>query len=75
MAGLKDRSCRSPAQNVSVTIGGKQATVQAASAPGSVSGILLVNVTVPSGLPSGNAALVVTVGSWSSQSGVTIALK
>lgn len=64
-----------PAQGVSVNIGGKQATVQAASAPGSVSGILLVNVTVPSGLQSGNAPLVVTVGSSSSQSGVTLGLK
>ena len=64
-----------PAQSVTVTIGGKQATVQTASAPGSVSGIVLVSVTVPSGLPAGNAALVVTVGSWSSQSGATLALK
>jgi uncharacterized protein (TIGR03437 family) len=65
----------SPAQTVSVTIGGKPATLQAASAPGSVSGILLVNVTVPAGLPSGAAPLVVTVGSSSSQSGVTLAMK
>ena len=64
-----------PAQTLSVTIGGKSATVQAASAPGSVSGILLVNATVPSGVPAGNAALVVTVGSASSQSGVTLAVK
>jgi uncharacterized protein (TIGR03437 family) len=64
-----------PAQSVSVTIGGQAATVQAASAPGSVSGILLVNVTVPAGVPSGNAQLVVTVGTASSQSGVTLAVK
>ena len=64
-----------PTQSVSVTIGGKPATVQAASAPGSVSGILLVNVTVPAGVTSGNAALLVTVGAASSQSGVTLAVK
>jgi uncharacterized protein (TIGR03437 family) len=65
----------SPAQTVSVTIGGKPATVQAASAPGSVSGILLVNVTVPAGLSTGTAPLVVTIGGSSSQSGVTLAIK
>jgi uncharacterized protein (TIGR03437 family) len=64
-----------PTQSVSVTIGGQPATVQAASAPGSVSGILLVNVTVPAGVPSGSAPLVVTVGTASSQSGVTLAVK
>jgi uncharacterized protein (TIGR03437 family) len=64
-----------PTQSVSVTIGGKAATVQAASAPGSVSGILLVNVTVPAGVSAGNAPLVVTVGTASSQSGVTLAVK
>jgi uncharacterized protein (TIGR03437 family) len=65
----------SPTQAVSVTIGGKPATVKAASAPGSVSGILLVNVTVPAGLSKGTAPLVVTVGSSSSQSGVTLAIE
>jgi uncharacterized protein (TIGR03437 family) len=64
-----------PTQSVSVTIGGQPATVEAASAPGSVSGILLVNVTVPAGVPSGNAPIVVTVGTASSQSGVTLAVK
>jgi len=64
----------SPAQSVSVTIGGRTATVQAASVPGSVSGIVLVNVTVPSGLGSGAAPLVVTVGGSSSQGGVTLSV-
>jgi len=64
-----------PTQSVSVTIGGLPATAQAASAPGSVSGILLVNATVPAGVPAGDAALVVTVGTASSQSGVTLAVK
>lgn len=63
-----------PTQNVSVTIGGKPATAQVASAPGSVSGILLVNVTVPGGVTAGIAPLVVTVGNASSQSGVTLAV-
>lgn len=64
-----------PVQSVSVTLGGKSATVVAASAPGSVSGILLVTVTVPSGLSAGSAAVVVTVGSASSPSGVTLAVQ
>jgi uncharacterized protein (TIGR03437 family) len=64
-----------PAQPVAVTIGGVTATAQAASAPGSVSGILLVNVTVPSGVAAGAAPLVVTVGGASSRGGVTLAVK
>ncbi len=64
-----------PAQNVAVTIGGKTATATTASAPGSISGILLVNVTVPGGVTAGNAPLVVTVGGASSQGGVTLAVK
>jgi uncharacterized protein (TIGR03437 family) len=64
-----------PAQSVLVTIGGQPAMVQAASAPGSVSGLLLVNVAVPGGLAAGNVPLVVTVGEASSQSGVTLAVK
>jgi hypothetical protein len=50
---------------------GQPATVQAASAPGSVSGLFLVNVIVPGGLTAGNVPLVVTVGTASGQSGVT----
>jgi uncharacterized protein (TIGR03437 family) len=72
---IESRILPQPTQSVSVTIGGAPATVQAASAPGSVSGILLVNVTVPAGVTSGNAALLVTVGTASSQSGVTLAVK
>jgi uncharacterized protein (TIGR03437 family) len=64
-----------PAQSVLVTIGGQPAMVQAASAPGSVSGLLLVNVAVPGGLAAGKVPLVVTVGAASSQSGVTLAVK
>ena len=33
-----------------------------------------VNVTVPSGLPAGNASVIVQVGSAASQGGVTIAV-
>ena len=64
-----------PVLPVTVTIGGKNATVQfVGSAPGVVAGIMQVNVVVPSGLSAGAAPVVVQVGSASSQSGVTIAV-
>ncbi len=64
-----------PVANVSVAIGGKSATVDyAGGSPGSVDGLIQVNVTVPSGLPAGNASVIVQVGSAASQGNVTIAV-
>jgi uncharacterized protein (TIGR03437 family) len=47
----------------------------AGSAPGFVSGVMQVNVTVPSNLPSGILQLVIGVGSNNSQAGVTVAVQ
>jgi uncharacterized protein (TIGR03437 family) len=44
-------------------------------APGIVSGVMQVNVVIPPNTPSGPASLVITVGSVSSQPGVTVAVQ
>jgi uncharacterized protein (TIGR03437 family) len=62
-----------PVLPVSVTIGGKPATVQiAVAAPGAVAGLLQVNVLVPAGLAAGAQPVVVTIGGVPSQPGATI---
>jgi uncharacterized protein (TIGR03437 family) len=64
-----------PLATVTVTIGGVPAVVQfAGGAPNNLAGVMQVNVTVPSLLHPGTAALVVTVGAASSPPGVTIAV-
>jgi len=47
----------------------------AGTAPSLVVGALQLNVAIPEGVPAGNAAVVVTVGSASSRAGVTVAVK
>jgi uncharacterized protein (TIGR03437 family) len=65
-----------PLLPVGVTIGGQPATVTFyGEAPGMVSGVLQVNVQVPTGLPSGSLPIIVSVGSSVSQSGLTILVK
>ena len=66
-----------PLLPVSVLIGGRQAQVQyAGSAPGLVAGALQINAVVPADVASGNAVpVVVTIGSASSQSNVTLAIQ
>ncbi len=65
----------SPVANVSVTIGGANATIlYAGAAPGLVAGLLQINVRVPSGLPS-SSPLSLNIGGSSSQQGCTIAIK
>ena len=66
-----------PLLPVSVTIGGKRAVVEyAGAAPGFVSGVLQVNARVPADVtPGPNVPVVITVGSQSSQDGVTMAVK
>ena len=60
---------------VSATIGGATATVgYAGSAPGLVNGVMLLNLSVPSGL-TGAQALAITVGGVASQTGITVAVK
>jgi uncharacterized protein (TIGR03437 family) len=62
-------------ETVSATVGGQPATVSySGPAPGLVSGIIQINLTIPAGTPSGNAPVVVTVGTAASQT-VTVAVK
>jgi uncharacterized protein (TIGR03437 family) len=64
-----------PAAPVRVSIGGVEAEVlYAGAAPGLVSGVLQLNVRVPSDLPSGQVALLVSIGEATSQANVKIAV-
>jgi uncharacterized protein (TIGR03437 family) len=69
-----------PLLNVTATVGGVPAVVQyAGAAPVLVAGVFQVNVTIPDSVPSGNAVLVIQVGTkggtTSSQPGVTVAIQ
>lgn len=67
---------RAPVLPVSVTIGGKAARVlYAGSAPGNVGGVVEVEAVVPADAGTGNQPVVLTVGTASSQTGVTVNLK
>lgn len=64
-----------PVAQVTVAIGGKQATVDYAGASlGTINGITQVNATVPSGLSPGGVPVIVQVGNTASQGNVTIAV-
>jgi uncharacterized protein (TIGR03437 family) len=63
-----------PVLPVSVTIGGVDAPVlYSGSAPGLISGVMQVNVTIPLTAPTGTQPVVVTVGTAKSQSGASAA--
>ena len=66
-----------PLAPVTVTIGGQAATVNGAQAPpGSVPGVLQINVVVPSTAPTGAAiAVIVNIGGVDSQANVTMAIR
>jgi uncharacterized protein (TIGR03437 family) len=65
-----------PLLPVAVLIDGQAATVTyAGQAPGQIAGLFQINVTVPPAAGSGNVPVVVSVGSNSSQSGVTLAVR
>jgi uncharacterized protein (TIGR03437 family) len=66
-----------PILTPTVSIGGLGATVLAAQAPpGSVPGLIQLNVTIPAALKAGAAwPIIVTAGGVPSQSGLTIAVK
>ncbi len=65
-----------PQQVVSVTIGGAAAeVVYAGGSPGSVAGLVQINVAVPEQVAPGAAPVVVTIGGISSQAGVTLSVE
>jgi uncharacterized protein (TIGR03437 family) len=66
-----------PILPVSVTIGGQTVTPSyAGGAPGSVAGVMQVNVQIPSGIQTGSAVpVILQVGNASSKAGVTIAVQ
>ncbi len=47
----------------------------AAVAPDEVDGVLQIDAQVPAGLTAGNVPLMVTIGTYSSQKGLTIAVQ
>jgi len=65
-----------PLLPVGVTIGGQPAQVAFyGEAPSLVSGVMQLNVVIPANAPAGNLPLVVTIGSNSSQTGVTVSVR
>jgi uncharacterized protein (TIGR03437 family) len=65
-----------PLLRVAALVNNQPATIAwYGEAPGIVSGVMQVNVKIPPNTPSGPASLVISVGSASSQSGVTIAVR
>jgi len=68
---------RLTAQPVVVTIGGLAAAVQyAGAAPGLVAGLTQINAQVPVGVTPGlTVPVVVQIGSWQSQAGLTVAVQ
>ncbi|MBX9603089.1 MAG: IPT/TIG domain-containing protein [Bryobacteraceae bacterium] len=66
-----------PTAGLTVTLGGQAATIAGAQAPpGSVPGLLQINVVVPNNVQPGTAVpVVVTIGGVESQPGVTMAVR
>src|SRR5947209_1425442 len=65
-----------PLLPVSALIGGVPALVQfAGEAPGLVSGVLQVNVQIPANAPTGNVPIWVSIGTDSTQQGVTVSVQ
>jgi uncharacterized protein (TIGR03437 family) len=65
-----------PVAPVSVTIGGMPATVKyAGAAPGEIPGLFQINVQIPAGVQPGNVPVSVTIGTGTSQNGVTLAVQ
>ena len=61
---------------VTVTIGGQNAdVVYFGAAPQAVAGLLQVNARVPDNIASGDAEVVIQVGTSKSQTGLTVAVK
>jgi len=65
-----------PLLPVTATIGGIPATVQYyGTSPGIVYGVMQVNLTIPAGVSSGPQPVAITVGTTSTQAGVTVAVQ
>jgi len=65
-----------PVLPVRVTVAGRECNVlYAGAAPGLVAGLFQINAELPPNVPSGNQPVVVTVGTTSSQSGLTVAVR
>ena len=65
-----------PLLPISITIGGQGANYTfAGEAPGFVSGVLQLNVVVPTNITAGDQPIVVTIGGNPSQQGVTVTVK
>jgi len=65
-----------PLQAVTATVGGIPATVlYYGSSPGIVYGAMQVNLTIPANAASGPQPIVITVGTTSTQAGVTVAVQ
>jgi uncharacterized protein (TIGR03437 family) len=76
IAGVNGAGLFKPVQTVTATVGGVPATVEyAGSAPSILYGVMQVNVRIPDTATSGNAALVINVGSTPTQANVTVAVK
>lgn len=75
--GVIATTLKSPVATVTATVGGVPAQVlYAGTSPGIVNGVIQVNVLIPAGAPSGNAVpIVITVGTASTQAGVTLAIQ
>jgi uncharacterized protein (TIGR03437 family) len=65
-----------PLLNVSALVGGQPALVTfAGEAPGLVSGVLQVNVVIPQTVASGSQSISISIGTTSSQPGVTVSVQ
>jgi uncharacterized protein (TIGR03437 family) len=65
-----------PLLAVGVTINGQPASyVYAGEAPGLVAGMMQLNVQIPANAPSGDLAILVSVGGHTSQNGVTVSVQ
>lgn len=65
-----------PAGSVKATIGGVNAPVQfAGAAPGEVTGVIQVNLTVPTGVSGSALQLVITINGVASPAGTTVAVQ
>ncbi|MBI3282247.1 MAG: SBBP repeat-containing protein, partial [Acidobacteria bacterium] len=65
-----------PVGAVSVKIGGLDANlIYAGAAPGQIAGLFQINAQIPEGVASGDQPVVVTIGTASSQPGLTVAVR